>query len=120
MLALDALWLSSTLKRFYAPRLAPLLAPAPRLAPAACFYAIYALGVAVFVALPMTRSGAGGAKTFFHGALLGLVAYATYDLTNQATLRSWPLAVTLVDLTWGAVLTGLVSLAACAVTRRLG
>ena len=117
MLALDALWLTFMLKRFYAPRIGPLMADSPQFTAAGVFYLIYAAGIAFFVVVPVVQSGAGAWKVFLTGALLGLLCYATYDLTNQATLRAWPLSLTVVDMAWGALLTGTVSLIACSLTR---
>jgi uncharacterized membrane protein len=118
MLALDALWLTTMSKRFYAPRIGHLMSESPALAPAAAFYLVYAVGLAAFVVAPAAREGGELSKTFLRGALFGLVCYATYDLTNQATLKAWPLSLTLVDMAWGAALTGTVSAIACAVVRR--
>ena len=120
MLALDSLWLGSMLKRFYAPRMSHLMAESPQVAAAGVFYLIYAAGLAVLVVAPAVQNAAGAFKIFLTGALFGLVCYATYDLTNQAVLKSWPLSLTIVDMAWGTVLTGTVSVIACAVTRRWG
>jgi uncharacterized membrane protein len=118
MLALDAPWLLVMGKLLYAPRIGHLMADAPFLAPAAVFYLIYVLGMTVFVVIPAVRRGRSPWEAFGRGALFGLVAYATYDLTNHATMKDWPLLVTLVDLAWGAFLTGTVAAAAFLVTRR--
>lgn len=112
MSLLDGLWLSSTARRFYAPRIGHLMAAAPQMVPAAVFYLIYAAGLATLIVLPAVRGQVGRLRCSSSGAFFGLVAYATYDLTNQATLRDWPLTLTLVDMGWGAVLTGVV----CAVS----
>lgn len=117
MLAIDAVWLSVMAKRFYTPYIGHLLADAPRFVPAGIFYVLYILGVVFFVISPALTSGASLLKVFLSGALLGLFAYATYDLTNQATLKSWPAIVTLVDLAWGALLTGTIAVLAVVVTR---
>ncbi len=109
MLAIDGVWLSITVKRFYAARIGHLMTESPRLGPAAVFYLLYILGVTLLVVMPAVREHAGMLRIFFTGALLGLMAYGTYDLTNQATLKTWPLIVTIVDLAWGALLTGVVS-----------
>ena len=119
MLALDGLWLTAMLKRFYAPRMAQLMADSPVVGAAIAFYLIYAAGLAVLIVVPAVQSRDGLPRVFLRGALFGLVCYATYDLTNQATLKAWPLALTLVDMAWGSALTGTVSLVACALTRRL-
>lgn len=117
MLAIDAVWLSVMAKRFYTSHIGHLLADAPRFVPAGIFYLLYIFGVVFFVVSPALASGAGLLKVFLSGALLGLFAYATYDLTNQATLKSWPTIVTLVDLTWGALLTGTITVIAVVVSR---
>ena len=109
MLAIDAVWLATMSKRFYKVRLGSLMAESPRLAPAGIFYLIYVLGITLLVVVPAVDNDTGFLKVFLLGVLLGLVAYGTYDLTNQATLKKWPVIVTLVDLAWGALLTGGVS-----------
>lgn len=116
-LAIDAVWLSTMAKRFYAPNIGHLLAESPKFGPAIAFYALYIFGVVFFVVSPALESGAGLLKVFLSGALLGLVAYGTYDLTNQATLKDWPILVTVVDLLWGSLLTGFVSVIAVVCAR---
>jgi len=114
----DGVWLTLTVQRFYAPHLGHLMGPSPHFAPAIAFYLLYAAGLTVFVVAPAVRGGTAPARVFALGALLGLVAYGTYDLTNQASLRDWPLVVTLVDLAWGALLTGTASVLSTLLTRR--
>lgn len=109
-LAADALWLSQMTSRFYRPAMGDLLADKPRFAAAAAFYVLYITGVLVLAVLPALKEGGLGRAAML-GAIVGLMAYGTYDLTNHATLRQWPLRLTLVDMAWGTVLT---SLAACA------
>jgi uncharacterized membrane protein len=99
-LALDAVWLTLTNAALYRPTLAPLLADAPRLAPAVLFYVVYLAGVVLFAVMPAVRA-ARWRKATLLGAALGFVAYATYDLTNQATLRVWATQITVLDLAWG-------------------
>lgn len=103
LLLADGLWLSTMLP-FYQQRLGAVLAPVPDPLPACLFYLLYALGVVALAVRPGTSPGPwpGAAR---RGALLGLVAYGTYDLTNQATLSHWPVLLTLVDMGWGGVLT---------------
>lgn len=117
MLAIDVVWLTTMSKRFYANKIGSLLADSPRLAPAGIFYLIYALGASILVVVRAVDGDSGFLEIFLLGALLGLFAYGTYDLTNQATLKEWPLVVTVVDLAWGALLTGVVSIIAVALTR---
>lgn len=119
MLAIDAVWLKTMSKRFYKVRIGSLMAESPRPVPAVFFYLIYVLGPTFLVVAPAVNDGTGYLKAFLLGALVGLVAYGTYDLTNQATLMEWPTIVTVVDLVWGALLTGVVSIISVAVTLAL-
>lgn len=107
-LAIDSVWLSTMTSRFYKPRLGSLLAEQPNLAAAAAFYLLYVVGVVALAVVPGIREGAL-LGALWRGALFGFLAYATYDLTNLATVKDWPLDLTLVDLVWGTVLTGAVS-----------
>jgi uncharacterized membrane protein len=111
-LALDAVWLFTTYDRLYRPAIGHLLRDGFALAPAAAFYALYVLGIVVFAVQPGLLSGRSG-KAAARGALFGLIAYATYDLTNQATLRDWPWQVTLIDLCWGAAASAAAAGLAC-------
>ncbi len=104
MLALDAVWLTLAADRLYRPRIGDLMLPGFNLAPAIAFYLIYVAGIVLFAVQPALAEGRIGAATM-RGAALGFVAYATYDLTNQATLRGWSTTVTIADLCWGAFLT---------------
>lgn len=114
---LDGIWLASTGKAFYGKHLAHLMAPSVSLLPVILFYLIYACGITVFVIFPALRSGVSLGHVFLFGALLGFVAYGAYDFTNQATLRDWPIMVTIVDLVWGALLTGMASMIAVWISR---
>ncbi len=106
---IDFVWLSLTSKSFYGKNIGHLMAEKADLVPAVIFYLLYCVGILVLIINPSLVNGSGLVKVFVLGALLGLVSYATYDLTNQATLKNWPVIVTVVDLVWGAVLTGSVS-----------
>ena len=103
-LAVDAVWLTTATPRLYRPVLASLLADKPNLAAAAVFYAIYVVGVLMLAVIPGVQGGSLS-EALWRGAVLGFVAYATYDLTNLATLRDWPIHITLIDLAWGTALT---------------
>lgn len=109
LLVIDGIWLASTGKAFYGKYLAHLIAPSMSWIPVILFYFIYALGITVFVVSPAIRNNMSLGHVFLLGAFLGLIAYGAYDFTNQATLRDWPIIVTIVDLLWGAFLTGVVS-----------
>jgi len=103
---LDAVWLTTTNAALYRPTLGPLLTDRPRLIPAVLFYAIYLAGVVFFAVIPALRAGRWTTATGL-GAALGVFAYATYDLTNQATLKVWATHITVLDLTWGAFATAM-------------
>lgn len=106
-LLIDLTWLGVVARSFYREQLGSLMRTNPNWTAAFLFYALYVLGVLVLVVYPNVDQGAG--KIFLLGAFFGLVAYATFDLTNLAILRDWPLKMALVDLLWGAFLTGLVA-----------
>ena len=100
-LLLDGIWLGLLMAPTYRELLGSLMLEKPLLVPAAVFYGLYVIGCVVFVVLP-ALSWQRAAKL---GALLGLVAYGTYDLTNWATLRDWSVQVSLLDWAWGTVAT---------------
>ena len=75
------------------------------MAAAAVFYAVYVVGIVIFAVAPALRETSAG-TALVYGALFGFFAYATYDMTNYATLRNWSLTVSLVDTAWGTALTG--------------
>jgi uncharacterized membrane protein len=118
-LALDLLWLGIVARGFYANQLGHLMRPDVRWGAAFLFYAIYVLGIVVLAVLPALDAGSL-ARAAGLGALLGLVAYAAYDLTNMATLAGFPARMVVVDLIWGTVLTAAVASAAFAVGRWMG
>lgn len=111
---IDLVWLGLVARGFYVAQLGDLMLPRPNLVAAALFYVIYAAGVVHFAVLPGLRGG-GWTTALGHGAVLGLVAYATYDLSNLATLKGWPVAFSVVDMAWGAAFTAVGAAAACVV-----
>lgn len=117
MLIMDGIWLSTMMKPFYSKYLGPLLSGTVHFGAAGFFYVLYGIGAVVLVVLPVFKNNGSLAQAFMMGALLGLVAYGTYDLTNHATLKDWKLIVTIVDMTWGAFLTGIASMVSLAVAR---
>ena len=102
-LAIDALWLTVLMGATYKSYLGALMLAQPKLVPAALFYLLYTVGLVVFAVLPALRAD-DWRQAAMLGALLGLVAYATYDLSNLATLRNWPMPLTVIDIAWGTVL----------------
>lgn len=109
--AVDFVWLSVMAKRLYLSTLGDMLADEVRITPAIIFYLLYPVGVVVFAVLPALKSNSLGAAIGL-GALFGLIAYATYDLTNFATLKNWTLTITIADMAYGAIATGLAATAA--------
>jgi len=105
---IDMLWLGVIAKNFYREKLAFVFTGEVNWTAALIFYFIYIAGILYFVVVPGLNGGTAG-SVLLNGALLGLLCYATYDLTNMATIRQWPLIVVIVDIAWGAVLTGAVS-----------
>ena len=85
------------------------MAPAVNWVPAIIFYLLFLVGILIFVVLPGVKENSLQ-NTILRAFLFGLITYATYDLTNLATIKEWPLAVTLVDLVWGMVLSAIVSI----------
>ncbi|SFT69895.1 DUF2177 family protein [Arthrobacter sp. ov118] len=106
---LDAVWLKS-MSKFYRNHLGHLMADKPHLGYAVAFYVLYIAGILFFALTPALERGTW-LTALGYGAALGTFAYATYDLTNAATLKDWPLSIVVADIVWGAVLTGLASLA---------
>ena len=102
---LDFIWLSNMANGFYRNRLGAMLLDQPNMVPAALFYLVYIAGVVYFAVLPAVNVGSWG-TALISGALLGLVSYGTYDITNLATLKNWPVSITVVDMAWGTLLTG--------------
>ena len=110
MLALDSAWLTFAAKRLYRPYLGDVLAEGFRFAPAAAFYFIYVGGIVFLAVMPGIDAGKWTVAAT-RGAALGFIAYATYDLTNQATLKQWSSVVTVADMAWGTLLTGVAATA---------
>ncbi|HEV7305373.1 DUF2177 family protein [Ensifer sp.] len=103
-MGLDFLWLVYATPTIYRSRLGELLLAQPNLGAAAAFYLLYVGGIVYFAVVPAHASGAW-TTAVVSGALLGLVAYGTYDMTNLATLKGWSLQVSLIDMLWGVVVT---------------
>ncbi len=108
-LAMDVLWIGVIAKDLYQKQLAGFLGPVNWPA-AVTFYLIFIIGILVFAVLPALEARSV-MKAMMLGALFGFMTYATYDLTNLATLKNWPLSVTLIDMAWGACISGSVATA---------
>lgn len=116
-LALDAVWLGVVARTMYQREFGALLLEKPNLGAAAAFYALYLVGVVVFAVKPALEAGSWS-RALLQGALFGLIAYATYDLTNLATLKAFPIKVVAPDLIWGAAVTAVAALVGYAAAAR--
>jgi len=108
-LAIDMLWLGLVARSFYQQYLGFLMTPSPNWFAAVIFYLLFIVGILFFVVIPGLENGSLKA-TLLRAALFGLITYATYDLTNLATIKDWPVLITVVDLLWGTFLSASVSL----------
>ncbi len=118
MVLIDLLWLGVIAKPLYQQGIGHLMAEKPNITAAVLFYILYPMGIVMFAIAPDAAS-ASWLKTFVTAALLGLFAYATYDLTNLATLKGWPASLAAVDMAWGSLVTAVSALVGKAVFDRL-
>jgi uncharacterized membrane protein len=117
-LVADAIWLSAVALGFYRREVGALLLERPNLAISGLFYLVFAMGIVFFAVAPNLETGNWGAAAL-SGAVLGLVAYGTYDITNLATLKGWSAPLSLTDLAWGTVLTAAAAGLGTVITRSL-
>lgn len=103
-LLVDGFWLTVVAKNFYAKHLGYLMSPNPNWIAAGIFYLGYVIGIVIFAVSPALRESSLG-KALLLGALFGAFCYATYDLTNLATVKNWPWFITVIDIVWGATVT---------------
>jgi uncharacterized membrane protein len=108
MAVLDAVWLSVVANGFYKSQVGKLLLDKPNMSAAVLFYIIYVVGIVLFVINPALEKGSWQYAAIY-GGLFGFIAYATYDLTNLATLKGWTTKLVVVDLIWGTLLTAVVA-----------
>ncbi len=113
---LDGIWLGVVSREFYKARLGHMLLDQPIWSVAILFYLIHAAGIAVFAVPPAVSAGTWS-SALLYGGLFGFCVYAAYDITNLATLRGWPMAVSAVDLAWGAAATAVTTLVTFFVVR---
>lgn len=118
-LAADLLWLGVIAKDHYRSQMGHLLAPEFRIGPAVVFYLMYVAGIFYFAISPALASGRWQ-DALLPGAFLGLLAYGTYDFTNWAIMRDWPVGLTFIDLAWGTALTAVAASAGAALALRAG
>lgn len=115
-LALDVVMLKKVMYPLFSSNIGPMMLEDLRMGPAAVFYLFYVVGVVWFVSIPALNVGSI-AQAFFAGAVLGALAYGTYEFTNFATLKGWTAQMVMVDVIWGAVLTGTSAAVGVAVTK---
>lgn len=106
--AVDMVWLGLIAKNFYQKQIGFLMRPDVNWGAALLFYLLFIVGLIIFVIAPAVEAKSVG-KALIYGALFGLISYSTYDLTNLATIKDWPILVTIVDLIWGTTLSAVVS-----------
>lgn len=114
----DVIWLTQVGPSLYKPIIGSILAPEPRMTPAVIFYALYIAGLIYFAVHPALLTGQWQ-TALLKGALFGFFAYATYDLTNHATLSVWSTKITVADMIWGAFVSGVGSTGGFLITRLL-
>lgn len=112
VILIDLIWFSFSVQRFYKPHLEHIISGEFQYVFALVFYVVYAFGISFLVVIPSYSLSDSMHMVAIKGFVLGLTAYAAYNLTNQATIKDWPVIVTLVDTLWGATLTALV----CSIT----
>ncbi len=117
--AIDMVWLGLVAKTFYSDHIGFLMTKDVKWAAALIFYALFIAGLVFFVVTPALEKREW-THALFAGVFFGLITYATYDLTNLATLKNWPMIVTIVDLVWGMTVSGLVSVLTYFAARKLG
>ncbi len=115
----DMVWLGTMAGRLYRPTLADIALSTVSLTPAVAFYVIYPSGLLIFAVLPALKGG-NITTALLYGALFGFFTYATYDLTNQATLRNWTLQLTLIDVAWGSALAATAAMAGYLIAGKFG
>lgn len=115
---IDAIWLQKVAPALYRENIGHLLADRVNVSAAVLFYAIFLVGLVAFVISPALQKGSL-AHALGYGALFGLVTYATFDLTCQAVMKSWPVRMTIIDISWGIFLSATVSVIVYVAARKL-
>lgn len=110
MVVIDMVWLGFIAKPMYQAGIGHLMAEQPNIAAAISFYALFPVGLMIFAILPESATS-GWQRTAFLGALFGFFTYATYDLTNLATLKNYPLQLALIDILWGSLVSAVAATA---------
>lgn len=117
-LVIDYIWLGIVMKDYFQSQLSHLMASEVNFTVAALFYLVFAAGVVLFCVMPAFEAGSW-VKAALLGAALGFLAYGTYDVTNMATLKDWPVMMSVIDITWGTALTAVSATAGYFVTKMI-
>ncbi len=117
-LVIDFIWLTVIAKSLYAQHLGYLMAPKANLLAALIFYLLFVVGLQYFVLNPALLNG-NRVSVLLSGMFFGLVTYATYDLTNLATVKDWPVLITVIDLIWGSFVSGITALLSFLIIRQI-
>lgn len=117
-LVIDFIWLGYVAKGIYAEGIGQYLRETPQMGAAVAFYLLYVIGIVFFAISPALDAGSA-VKALAYGALFGFFAYATYDVTNYATIKDWPLKMSIIDTVWGTALTGTSAWAGYMITQML-
>ena len=118
-LIIDAIWLGIVAKNFYAAQMGDLMAENIRFGIAAAFYLVYTVGIIVFAVKPAIEAD-NFMLALVYGALFGFLAYGTYDFTNMATIRDWPVLMSVVDIIWGTTITAVTSVVTYLAMQKIG
>lgn len=103
-MVIDLIWLAFIAKKLYKKHLGYIMSPQPKWKAAIIFYVLFIAALVIFVLLPSVDGNHTITYAMLYGALFGFITYATYDLTNLATLEGWPIKITVIDLIWGTFL----------------
>ncbi len=106
LLVADVIWLALVARTFYRDQLGDLMVPSPNLTVASLFYLFFAAAIVLLAVTPAVKASSIS-MVLLYGAVLGLAAYGTYDVTNLATLKNWPVKMSIVDMAWGTFVTAL-------------
>jgi len=117
-LGFDAIWLTTMGDRFYRPIIGDIMLEKFSPMPAIVFYLLYVLGMVIFAVSPALTSGKW-TQALIYGALFGFFAYVTYDLSNQATLKRWTTLLSVTDIAWGTIVTGVSATLGCLIAASL-
>lgn len=120
LIVLDGLWITLFMKHWFQKEVGHLLSAHVQWVPVGVFYVLYSVGLLVFIILPAVQNEWSLLRTLALGSLFGLIAYGTYDLTNAALLKNWSLSITILDMVWGASMSGITTVFIVFIRRKFG